>query len=85
MDQRVVHISKCVEELLTTAHELLAAKEEEDSQQVWITIRMSYGSKKINLLVQTRPAPTSNTSRQLMEQVVNQGSSYSIYFELIMQ
>ncbi len=34
MDQRVVQISRCVEELLTTANELLNAKEEEDSQQV---------------------------------------------------
>ena len=34
MDQRVVQVSKCVEELLSTAHDLLVAKEEEDSQQV---------------------------------------------------
>ena len=34
MEQRVVQVSKSVEELLTSAHELLAAKEEEDSQQV---------------------------------------------------
>ena len=33
MEQRVVQISRCVEELLTTANELLSAKEDEDSHQ----------------------------------------------------
>uniref|UniRef100_A0A7S0QSX7 Mediator of RNA polymerase II transcription subunit 11 n=1 Tax=Cryptomonas curvata TaxID=233186 RepID=A0A7S0QSX7_9CRYP len=69
MDQRVVQISRCVEELLTTANELLNAKEEEDSQQT------------------SRQPPTSNATRQLMEQLllthrqVN-GACDSLYLDL---
>ena len=34
MDQRVMHVSKCVEDLLTMSYDIIISKEDEDSQQV---------------------------------------------------
>ncbi len=76
MDQRVVQISRCVEELLTTANELLNAKEEEDAQQVNLSTILFLCAQdvqsktwRVRILQTSRQPPTSNATRQLMEQV----------------